>query len=169
MSFLSVNDGTQILLTGTASAAVYEQAFFMVTYSNAAPEPTVGNRTVNFQVFDGTFASNVASVTIAIQIIADSPVIVSSCGEVPVLYMEESDPVTVAPNLMLMDADVDHMVTEARVVVLSAAEGDFLTVNERLETLQLKQETDTVVSITGPGNVQQFQVWLSTNCTSVAS
>ena len=169
MSFLSVNDGTQILLTGTASAAVYEQAFFMVTYSNAAPEPTVGNRTVNFQVFDSTFASNVASVTIAIQVIADSPVIVSSCGEVPVLYMEESDPVTVAPNLMLMDADVDHMLTESRVEVLSAAEGDFLTVNERLETLQLKQETDTVVSITGPGNVQQFQVWLSTNCTSVAS
>ena len=80
MSFLSVYDGTQILLTG-AAAAVYEQAFFMVTYNNAAPEPTVGNsRTINFLVFDGTFASNVASVTIAIQVIADSPVVLSSCG-----------------------------------------------------------------------------------------
>ena len=77
---------------------------------------------------------------------------------------------TVAPNLMLMDAAEDHMLTEARVEVLSAAEGDFLTVSKRLETLQLKQENDTVVSITGPGNVQQFQVWLSTYCTtSVAS
>ena len=119
MSSLSVNDGTQILLTGAASAAVYEQAFFIVTYSNAAPEPT------------GTFASNVASVTIAIEVIPGSPVIVSSCGEVPALYVEESDPVTVAPNLMLMDAAEDHMLTEARVEVLSAAEGDFLTVSEK--------------------------------------
>ena len=79
MSFLSVYDGTQILLTGAAS--VYEQAYFMVTYNNAASEPTVGNsRTMNFQVFDGTFASDVASVTIAIQVIADSPVVLSSCG-----------------------------------------------------------------------------------------
>ncbi len=81
MSFLSVYDGTQILLTGAASAAVYEQAYFMVTYNNAASEPTVGNsRTINFQMFDGTFASNVASVTIAFQVIADSPVVLSSCG-----------------------------------------------------------------------------------------
>ena len=50
MSYISVYDGTQILLTGAASAAVYEQAFFMVTYNNAAPEPTVGNsRTIGFK------------------------------------------------------------------------------------------------------------------------
>ena len=92
MSSLSVNDGTQILLTGTASAAVYEQAFFIVTYSNAGPEPTLGNRTVNFQVFDGIFASNVASVTIAIEVIPGSPLIVSSCGEVPVLAWRKVTP-----------------------------------------------------------------------------
>ena len=63
--------------------------------------------------------------------------------------------------------DVDHMLTEARVEVLSAAEGDFLTISEKPETLELKQENDTVVSIIGPGNVQQFQVCLFTNCTSV--
>ena len=83
------------------------------------------------------------------------------------LYAEESNPVTVAANLMVMDADVDHMLTEARVEALSAAEGDFLTISEKPETLELKQENDTVVSIVGPGNVQQFQVCLFTNCTSV--
>ena len=50
------------------------------------------------------------------------------------LYAEESNPVTVAANLMVMDADVDHMLTEARVEVLSAAEGDFLTISKNLET-----------------------------------
>jgi len=30
---------------------------------------------------------------------------------------------------------------------LSAAEGDFLTISEKPETLELKQENDTVVSI----------------------
>ena len=49
------------------------------------------------------------------------------------LYAEESNPVTVAANLMVMDADVDHMLTEARVEVLSAAEGDFLTISDKLE------------------------------------
>ena len=162
VSSLLVMDGTQILFTGTASSAVYEQAFSMVTYSNAAPEPTRGNRTIHFQVFDGAFTSNVAPVTIAIQIIPDSPVILSSCGDVPVPYTEGGDPVTVAPNLLLMDADVDHSVAEARVEILSATEGDYLTVSEGLETLQLQQESDTVVFIVGPGNVQQFQVCVAT-------
>ena len=158
MSSFSVNDGTQILLIGNASANVYEQAFSMVTYNNAAPEPTRGNRTIHFQVFDGAFASIVATVTVAIQTIPDSPLIVSSCGDVPVLYMEGDDPVTIAPNLMLMDADVDHSVAEARVEVLSPAAGDYITANVTMETLQLIQEGGTVVSVIGPGNVQQFQV-----------
>ena len=55
------------------------------------------------------------------------------------LYAQESNPVTVAANLMVMDADVDHMLTEARVEALSAAEGDFLTISEKPETLELKQ------------------------------
>ena len=163
MSSLLVIDGTQILLTGTASAAVYEQAFSMVTYSNAAPEPTRANRTIHFEVFDGAFTSNVAPVTIAIQIVSDSPVILSSCGDVPVVFMEGGDSAIVAPNLLLMDADVDHTVAEARVEILLAVEGDYLTVSEGLEMLQVEQESHTVVSIIGPGNVQQFQVCMFTS------
>ena len=56
------------------------------------------------------------------------------------LYAEESNPVTVAANLMLMDADVDHMLTEARVEALSAAEGDFLTISENQKHWSLNKK-----------------------------
>ena len=158
----TIGNNQTLLIEGEATVEQYQALLSSITYENVLSEPTRGNRTIYFLVFDGIFESNVATVTVDIHIIPDSPLFVSSCGDEPVLYVEGGDPVTVAPSLMLMDADVDHVVTEARVEVLSPAEGDYLMITVGQQT-QLVRESDTVLSISGQGNVQQFQVRTFTN------
>ena len=65
--------GTTLTLSNSSSLANYQQVLRSVTYVNTASAPTAANRSISFQVSDGTLASNTASKTVSIGLVNDAP------------------------------------------------------------------------------------------------
>jgi hypothetical protein len=63
----SYNAATGVLtLTGSSTLANYQQALRSVRYNNTALNPNMADRTISFQVNDGTTNSNIATKTITV-------------------------------------------------------------------------------------------------------
>lgn len=74
------NAGTgQLELTGTATKAQYEQTMESATFDTDDPA-TVGERTINFRVNDGTANSNVVSRTVDVAAASGTPPTITSNG-----------------------------------------------------------------------------------------
>lgn len=56
-----------LTLSGTASVAHYQQVLRTLTYDNTAILPTLGSRTIQMQLSDGTQASNLAITTLTLE------------------------------------------------------------------------------------------------------
>ncbi len=71
------NSSTGVLtLSGSASVADYQTALRSITYANTSESPT-GTRTLSFTVDDGSLTSTVATRSIAITAVNDTPIAVS--------------------------------------------------------------------------------------------
>ena len=105
----------------------YQDAFRSVAYINRAGEPTPGNRSICFQVFDGTFHSNRLCVVVQVSLVDDNNVTLSCSNSSSLITYRESSPAAelfVAPTLQLADIDVDHSIVSA-VVELYGHKGNY--------------------------------------------
>lgn len=145
-------------MTGPAPILTYQQILADVTYTNAAPEPTQGDRTLTFQVLDGAFASNILAGTISIGLINDNDLILT-CGSQPRVFVEGFTLGTyITPGLLLSDLDIDHTITSARVILHVPQYGDKLNINESISTELSVTNNSTAIEISGISTATEYQV-----------
>lgn len=64
--------------TGTSSIASYESLLRSLTYTNSAPEPTPGNRSITITISDGIH-SDVTAVIVIVVLVNDNPLTIQVC------------------------------------------------------------------------------------------
>jgi len=64
--------------TGTSSIASYESLLRSLTYTNSAPEPTPGNRSITITISDGIH-SDVTAVIVIVVLANDNPLTIQVC------------------------------------------------------------------------------------------
>ncbi|MGB9370078.1 MAG: tandem-95 repeat protein, partial [Xanthobacteraceae bacterium] len=69
-----------LTLSGTSSVANYQTALRSVTYFNSSDNPSIADRTVNFQVNDGSGLLDIGSVGVTVTASNDGPIITSNGG-----------------------------------------------------------------------------------------
>ena len=150
---------TAIIITGGASASVYQQALSTITYTNTAPEPSHSPRTLSYQVFDDVFPSNVITATLNVALVDDN-VLMLSCGVGVATFVEGSqNPISVADGLTLVDMDEDHVITGATVTLQSPQEGDALAVNSsQVPGLAVGYQGETEIAVSGSASDEEYQV-----------
>ncbi len=67
-----------LTLSGSATLAQYQQVLRTVRYSNTSQNPGTTARSVNFVVSDGTFSSNTATSTVAVNTVNDAPTLTAT-------------------------------------------------------------------------------------------
>jgi Ca2+-binding RTX toxin-like protein len=98
----SFADGV-LTLTGAASLANYQIVLRSVTYSNSSDAPIAADRTIEFQLNDGTALSNIATRTVTVTSTNDSPVVTPAAGAAS--FTEGGAPSLVDANLLVSDVD----------------------------------------------------------------
>jgi len=100
----SFDAGTGTLtLIGTTTVANYQTALKSVQYSNSSDNPTLTNRTIEFQVDDGFALSNLGSRTLAVNAVNDAPVVTLPSS--PATYLENGLGIAIDPGLTIADPD----------------------------------------------------------------
>lgn len=121
-----------IILSGSASEAVYQQILASLEYSNMALEPNRGARSVTIQCFDGDFSSNVLEISIDVQLVNEfCPVI--SASQVSFNYTEESGALQVGnlAGFMLSDQDSapHNTLMQLQVTLSNRLDGEYETIS----------------------------------------
>ena len=149
-----------INITGPASAAVYQQALFSITYLNTADEPTKDPpRRVEMRVFDGMFYSNIATGFVNISLVDDNRLMITCPGGLPTFTEEAPSPLLVADSLMISDRDTNQLVNSATVVLDNAQVGDEIAIDMRVAGgLTVNQTSGRSVMISGQATTSQYQV-----------
>ena len=120
---------------GGSSTAVLQGIIRSVQYINSAGEPTEGNRTIQFLVFDGKDFSNFVSAFVSVQTANDIPFLdIDTVNPDPgyqTVFIEEGDPVYVTSrNVSITDTDAHAVITNVLVVIENA----YNMLNERIES-----------------------------------
>ena len=138
----------------------------MTTYINSADEPTPGNRTLTIQVADGRFNSNLLSINISVTLLNDNNLTIS-CSDGNVTTFTESDgngapiPVTIAPNLRLIDKDSDHTIVFALVELLNPPDGNKETITGQSMFGLMVMNSGSKVTVSTHGKDFMYQPVLS--------
>jgi large repetitive protein len=102
--------GNIIQLTGAANANQYQNALQAITFQNTSEVPTAGDRAISLSFSNGTFSSNVATSTISVIAVNDTPTITA-----PASY-SGTEEASVTINGLTM-ADVDAGTTSVQLTV----------------------------------------------------
>jgi large repetitive protein len=92
--------GNVISLTGSANATAYQNALQAITFQNTSEVPTAGDRAISLSFSNGTFSSNVATSTISVIAVNDTPTITA-----PVSYSGTEDTSLTINGLTMADVD----------------------------------------------------------------
>lgn len=107
----SYNSSTGTLtLSGTQSAAAYEQVLRTVTYNNTSQDPNTADRLINFVVTSGSHDSEIATSVVSVAAVNDVPVINSFDLSVNVNQINEGDSVILSGTFTDPDAGDTHLV-----------------------------------------------------------
>ena len=92
---------------GSATLAEWQAALEAVTYNNSSNTPNTSNRTISFNVDDGTSPSNVATKVVTVAATNDAPVVTTSGGTTGFIEGNNvaSTPVVIDSALTLSDVD----------------------------------------------------------------
>ena len=104
-----------LTLNGTDKLANYRTALQSVTYNNISENPNTDQRTISWQVDDGTDSSNPIDSTIKINAINNPPELSNIDNEKD--FNEGEDPVALSPSLNL--SDIDNTAIELATVSIS--------------------------------------------------
>jgi Ca2+-binding RTX toxin-like protein len=96
--------GTMTLISegASATAAQFQSALRRVTYRNTSAIPSLAARSVTYEVSDGTTASNIATSSITIAAVNDSPTLV---GLNTLIFTEKKPAAAINTTLVIADAD----------------------------------------------------------------
>jgi len=108
-------DSATLTLTGADSIASWEQALDQILYKNSSEDPTVQNRSICFQIYDGAAWSAPVTRTIQIIPVNDPPIL--SLTDTPT-YTEKTDPVPMAQSLSITDVD-SNTITQMTIKIAS--------------------------------------------------
>ncbi|MBV8516272.1 MAG: tandem-95 repeat protein [Acidobacteria bacterium] len=92
-----------LTLTGTATVAQYQTMLQAITYNNSSNAPNTTNRSVSYQVNDGSANSNVATKTVSVTSVNSVPVVTTSAGTSA--FVEDAAPVVVDAGVTVTDPD----------------------------------------------------------------
>jgi large repetitive protein len=96
----SVAGVVTVSITGSATAAQYQAAFQAITFSNTSERPSAVDRTITASFTNGTFSSNVATSTIAVVDVNDTPTITA-----PASFSGTEDTALTISGIALGDVD----------------------------------------------------------------
>ncbi|KVE33189.1 hypothetical protein WI93_24530 [Burkholderia vietnamiensis] len=135
----SYNSATGVLTltgSGSPSLASWQTALRSITFfsTQASPNLSTTTRTVSFSFNDGTEASNVATRTITVTSIDQTP-LVTEGGATSTSYFAGSAAVAVDANVHVSDADTPTLTSGAVTIASGYATGDTLAFNNSNVTL----------------------------------
>jgi large repetitive protein len=145
-------------LTGTATVAAYQTALRSITYANSSDTPNLIDRTIQFQVNDGGYASNISSRAVVLTAVNDAPVITPSTGTVT--YTENSAAIALDTGLVLSDPDSTNL-DSAKIGIVN-----FVVGQDRLNFVAQNGITGNfdpitgVLSLTGNTSIANYQTAL---------
>ncbi len=145
--------GNVIQLTGSATAVQYQNALQAITFQNTSELPTAGDRTINLSFSNGTFSSNIATSTITVIAVNDTPTI-----SAPASYSGTEDTALTLNGLTMADVDAGTSSVQltvsvpAGVGVLNFAATPFITVlNNGTGTVILQGQRAAIVNAVNSG------------------
>ncbi|HDR9072066.1 TPA: DUF4347 domain-containing protein [Burkholderia vietnamiensis] len=135
----SYNSATGVLTltgSGSPSLASWQAALQSITFfsTQASPNLSTTTRTVSFAFNDGTEASNVATRTITVTSVDQTP-LVTEGGAASTSYFAGSAAVAVDANVHVSDADTPTLTSGAVTIASGYATGDTLAFNNSNVTL----------------------------------
>ena len=158
----SYNAGSGVLtLTGSASVANYQAALRSVTYSNVSGQPSTLQRSIDFQVTDGSANSNQVSTTVSVISNNTAP---SLGGGGNTLAYTEDDPAAIV-NGLVTALDPDDTSLDGATVSIT---GNFVTGEDQLTFSNTASITGSwssvtgVLTLTGSDTVANYQAALRT-------
>lgn len=142
----SFNSATGVLtLTGSDTVSNYQNALRAVKFQNTSGTPTIGSRTITFQVNDGSAANNLSNQQSRTVTVKNGvpPVIANVPGTV--LAYTEKDPATIiAPAVTVADSDSTNL-SGARIQIT----GGYTTGQDRLAFVNSAGVTSAFDATTG--------------------
>lgn len=112
-------------------------------------------------VFDGIHHSNIANGTVSVELVNDNPLLLL-CGRGFATFIESATtpmPVSLTESLTLMDADTDHMITGATVVIENPREGDVIALGGApVPEINVTSDSASRISISGDAMAVHYQV-----------
>ncbi|MBF0340560.1 MAG: DUF4347 domain-containing protein, partial [Magnetococcales bacterium] len=148
-----------LTLTGADTLANYQAALRSVKFQNISDAPTTTNRTIAFQVNDGSANSAVKNATVTMTAVNDAPTI-NSGG--PTLAYTENDPASVVDATITL-ADADNANLQSAVISISgnyqSGADQLLFTNTASITGAWNAATGTL-TLTGADTVANYQAAL---------
>lgn len=147
-------------LSGSDTLANYQAVLRGVRYANSSQRPTaVPARTIEFRIDDGEAPSAVASTTVTVVPLNDTPVLGGATGGT---YTEGDGPLAIAAALTLSDADHDQL-TSASVTItnLQDAGAEALQASTGATAITAVYSAPTL-SLSGADTVANYQAVLRT-------
>jgi large repetitive protein len=145
--------GNVIQLAGSATASQYQNALQAITFQNISETPVAGDRNINLSFSNGTFSSNIATSTITVIAVNDTPTITA-----PTSYNGSEDANVTINGLAMADVDAANSSVQltvsvpAGVGVLNFAATPFITVlNNGTGTVTLQGQRAAILNAVNSG------------------
>jgi hypothetical protein len=150
-----------LTLTGTATVAQYQTMLQAVTYNNSSNAPNATNRTISYQVNDGSGVnnlSNVATKTVSVTSVNSQPVVTTTGGTTS--FVEDAPAVTVDGGLTVTDPD-SLTLTQATVTIANLLDSgaEFLNAPTLVGGVTASYVAPTL-TLTGSATLAQYQTML---------
>ncbi len=149
-----------LTLSGSATAAEYQQALQSITYANSSEHPNPLARQVSFAINDGELGSNVLTRDIEIVRLNDAPV-TASVELNALIYSENLDPTPVTTTLVLNDIDNINLFSASVQIT-----GNYQPAEDRLDYVGTGDinatwnAVDGVLTLTGTDTLASYQTAL---------
>lgn len=154
-----------INITGNVSVETYTTVLSRLQFGSTALEPVEGVRQVQLEVFDGRFTSNVASISITLQLINDNPPLldlsVSAEGLGFQTVFTEGGPFVflVSQDASLSDADGDD-IHSVSVTITNPLDGPLERLNAFASGRVSVEQNTSGITLLGPASATEFELVL---------
>ena len=153
----------ELTISGYGFVSEFESMLQTITYENLSDNPTVADRTVEFEVTDGFATSNTVTRTIEIQAVNDPPDVSTISGSPTALMYDEGDgAVPVDDEIEIEDPDDINLEGATVTISIAYVEGeDFLDfTNEFGVSNGGFNATLGVLTLTGSASIANYQAAL---------
>lgn len=151
INFEATGGDTQLSFVGPSSVSNYQELIRLLSYSNTAPEPTPGNRTLTISVSDGVFTTQ-TSLTIRVITVNDNPLQLN--GTMLVFPFYEGNTTIQLYGFLLYDPDEGTQVHSLNISLSGSLEDEEISVTAFGDVIA---SSDTI-SLTTVDSISTYQV-----------